>query len=99
MRTVDVRAASLQELEEYQDRAIALAKSDGEPVCCNQYLRIKPNEPCLCGSGKKWKKCCVWEDRTQVTFYPPGWRFGQRATPLNRLLAIGISAIAETWGR
>lgn len=20
--------------------------------------KVKPNEPCPCGSGKKWKKCC-----------------------------------------
>ena len=25
--------------------------------------RIKPNEPCPCGSGKKYKHCCMRTDR------------------------------------
>lgn len=23
--------------------------------------RVKRNEPCPCGSGRKFKKCCLWE--------------------------------------
>ena len=33
-----------------------LKKSPGEKV---QEGNIKPNEPCPCGSGKKYKKCCA----------------------------------------
>ena len=28
-----------------------------EPVPRN-CIRVGRNEPCFCGSGKKWKKCC-----------------------------------------
>jgi hypothetical protein len=30
------------------------------PGCVpNPLLRKPRNSPCLCGSGKKWKKCCL----------------------------------------
>lgn len=75
MRQVVLKARSVSELEELQDRAIAMAEKEGAPVRCSQELRLKPNEKCLCGSGKKWKKCCMWEARTSVTFFPPNWDF------------------------
>ena len=25
----------------------------------NKAKKLKPNEPCSCGSGKKYKKCCM----------------------------------------
>ncbi|MBD3322328.1 MAG: hypothetical protein GF350_14605, partial [Chitinivibrionales bacterium] len=35
---------------------------DGAIVPAAQYVRDKPktgrNDPCICGSGKKYKKCC-----------------------------------------
>ena len=27
-------------------------------------LGIGPNDPCPCGSGKKYKKCCMQKDKT-----------------------------------
>jgi len=37
--------------------------SDGEPVTPKQFIRQQPkvgrNDPCPCGSGKKYKKCCA----------------------------------------
>ncbi len=27
----------------------------------NSYEKPKRNEPCFCGSGKKYKKCCLWD--------------------------------------
>lgn len=26
-------------------------------------MNISRNEPCHCGSGKKYKKCCLWKDK------------------------------------
>jgi uncharacterized protein len=38
--------------------------------------RVSRNDPCPCGSGRKFKKCCYRGDRT--------------ITPLDRGLAIGL---------
>ena len=27
----------------------------------NKYKNIRPNDPCPCGSGKKFKKCCMYK--------------------------------------
>jgi hypothetical protein len=98
MLTVSIRASSLQELEALQDQAIALAQRENDAVRCNQFLNLKPNGQCLCGSGKKWKKCCMWEDRTQVTFYPLDWKHGARATLFSRMVAASFTSLAETLG-
>jgi uncharacterized protein YecA (UPF0149 family) len=29
----------------------------------NKKPKIPVNEKCPCGSGKKYKKCCIWEDQ------------------------------------
>ena len=33
-------------------------KKDRNDVEFNPKIKVGPNEPCLCGSGKKYKKCC-----------------------------------------
>jgi hypothetical protein len=39
------------------------AESDlGEPVLEVRTSKIGRNDPCPCGSGKKYKKCCWWRD-------------------------------------
>jgi uncharacterized protein len=45
---------------EYLDRKAARADGDGlaEPVT-NLYRHVGRNDPCPCGSGKKFKKCCL----------------------------------------
>ncbi len=27
--------------------------------CCAEHAKIGRNDPCSCGSGKKYKKCCL----------------------------------------
>ena len=34
-------------------------KADGTTEKGEKQARVKPNEPCSCGSGKKFKKCCM----------------------------------------
>ena len=29
--------------------------------------KVGPNDPCPCGSGKKYKKCCMQKDKTAGT--------------------------------
>jgi uncharacterized protein YchJ len=29
-------------------------------------VKIQPNSPCLCGSGKKYKKCCLFKTEDEV---------------------------------
>ena len=31
----------------------------------NRSKKVGPNDPCPCGSGKKYKKCCMHKDKTQ----------------------------------
>lgn len=38
-------------------------------VIGKEYINIKRNEKCPCGSGKKFKKCCLDTDRMYVTHY------------------------------
>ncbi len=35
-----------------------------QPVRKNAADKIGPNDPCPCGSGKKYKKCCMQKDKT-----------------------------------
>lgn len=94
MKHLVLEATSVAELEQLQEQAISLAHTEDTPVCCDQQLRLKPNKPCLCGSGKKWKKCCMWENRTQVTFYPKGWFDRPKQSKLNAVIAL---AMAQGW--
>jgi SEC-C motif len=45
------------------------------------------NEPCPCGSGKKYKKCCIDIDRTPAAINDHGIEFGPEIVP--RLWDIG----------
>ena len=40
------------------ERLIADARRDPNIVSVKT---VGPNEPCLCGSGKKFKKCCMYK--------------------------------------
>jgi preprotein translocase subunit SecA len=31
----------------------------------NKDKKVGPNDPCPCGSGKKYKKCCMQKDKEQ----------------------------------
>ncbi|MBU0626162.1 SEC-C domain-containing protein [Patescibacteria group bacterium] len=32
--------------------------TDSQVIDTNTSTKIRPNDPCSCGSGKKYKKCC-----------------------------------------
>ena len=78
MIRISISAKSTEELERRQQQAVDPANERDEPVVCAQYLRPPVNKPCMCGSGRKWKKCCSWEAKTQVVFYPRGYRFERK---------------------
>lgn len=71
-RTVRITAKSFEELAELQERVIGLAKGEHVDVICHQRLDPPRNSKCLCGSGRKWKNCCMWEADTTVTFFHNG---------------------------
>ena len=48
----DIRKSALAEFEKRQGRAT----DDG--VLASRPVRVGRNDPCPCGSGKKWKRCC-----------------------------------------
>ena len=31
----------------------------------NKATKVGPNDPCPCGSGKKYKKCCMQKDKSE----------------------------------
>lgn len=51
---------------------VKLEVSQNAIVCfggCGQIIKVLPiirdNEPCICGSGRKWKKCCQQEHENE----------------------------------
>ena len=92
-RTVRITAKSFDELAELQDKVIGLAKGESVDVICHQRLDPPRNSKCLCGSGKKWKNCCMWEASTTVVFFHSG---PPRRNP-RRSSGIGAMAAALAW--
>ena len=45
-----------------KNRTVQFFVGNGFPLI---HMRVLPNDPCRCGSGKKTKKCC----RTETPFY------------------------------
>src|SRR5579871_4144023 len=43
----------------------------GTPTLVREEPRIGRNEPCPCGSGKKYKKCCLGKEQTVARIEPP----------------------------
>ena len=58
---VEVKEAVQQDFDAHADQADAIGANAGErhraPIR-NVGPKVKPNDPCPCGSGKKYKKCC-----------------------------------------
>lgn len=54
------RGDTEQELQNKLRQAYDVAMSDGLATMVHQ-LRIGRNDPCPCGSPKKFKKCCMWK--------------------------------------
>ncbi len=53
----------LYELEEWndifdEDKRKALYREQKESTTVHKEKKVYPNDPCPCGSGKKYKKCC-----------------------------------------
>jgi preprotein translocase subunit SecA len=59
------RAASASEIAKQQEAAIDASRGGGEKVepIRNRGQRVGRNDPCPCGSGKKYKKCCMAKER------------------------------------
>ena len=60
---VDAKADWLYELEEWndifdEDTRKNLYKEQKESTTIHKGPKVYPNDPCPCGSGKKYKKCC-----------------------------------------
>eukprot|EP00041_Stephanoeca_diplocostata_P015867 m.305550 g.305550 ORF g.305550 m.305550 type:complete len:522 (-) comp20181_c2_seq6:133-1698(-) len=48
-----------EEFDKNQEAALqAMAKQMGITIKPKKGIKVKPNEPCPCGSGSKYKKCC-----------------------------------------
>lgn len=60
-RSDGVRCLGLSGLHEdsCNKREIKVAQTSGWCVACKKHIIPKRNEPCICGSGKKYKKCCL----------------------------------------
>jgi len=41
----------------------AATKTEVKKVPVRKERKIGPNDPCPCGSGKKYKKCCMQKDK------------------------------------
>ena len=51
-------ASAGPDIREQQDRAIAGSQGAERPQPIERAMRVGRNDPCPCGSGKKFKKCC-----------------------------------------
>ena len=43
--------------------AVGTAESIVKPQPVRKDKKVGPNDPCPCGSGKKYKKCCMQKDK------------------------------------
>ena len=60
---VDAKADWLYELPQWkeifpEEKRIALYKEAKQAGTVRKAAKVYPNDPCPCGSGKKYKKCC-----------------------------------------
>jgi preprotein translocase subunit SecA len=63
-----VRIAPQQEIKRQKVAKETSASGTAEATVKKQPIRNKdkkvgPNDPCPCGSGKKYKKCCMQKDK------------------------------------
>ncbi len=61
-----VRLAPTQEVKrEKVAKEVSTGASDGtvKPQPVRKAKKVGPNDPCPCGSGKKYKKCCMQKDK------------------------------------
>ena len=64
--TMDTRTGQVMTLEEMEEHC-KIFPEDRKYFKQVPYQRSRPktgrNEPCPWGSGKKFKKCCLWKDK------------------------------------
>ena len=69
MFLVEVRANQEIKREKVAKETGASGASDGslkkQPVRKAPEKKVGPNDPCPCGSGKKYKKCCMQKDKAE----------------------------------
>lgn len=58
------KSVSEQEVQELIDKAIQKQAAPIKPQRAEKKKKIGRNEPCPCGSGKKYKKCCLAKNET-----------------------------------
>ena len=56
-------------------------------------MKTFPNDPCPCGSGKKYKKCC---DRIVITEVP---KISKEESKKQLAALLGIAAMLEKGGK
>lgn len=60
--------------------------------------KIGPNDPCICGSGKKYKKCCRGRDPTDIPLTSE-WSIRERNLMLYNAITniLGLNQEGRTW--
>lgn len=58
IKLVRTLGLDIEKLQKNARRARAEAKTQQRKIVG----KTKVNDPCRCGSGKKFKKCCIWKD-------------------------------------
>jgi len=66
MRPEDISASAIHEIEEKRERELAEVQVGGDGTgdadartVKRDGTKVKRNDPCTCGSGKKYKQCCA----------------------------------------
>ena len=55
---IQIQVQPREEKEQYQTNQAEDQSLAKKPTKTDPSKKIKPNEPCICGSGKKYKYCC-----------------------------------------
>lgn len=69
---VEAKANWLYELEQWNDilpeekRSELYKQQKKDSIVRHETPKVYPNDPCPCGSGKKYKKCCMRKDQAAV---------------------------------
>lgn len=92
MQLVHLTAHTIEELEELQAHLQEQADATGKSFEVTQMFRVGKNAPCICGSGKKWKKCCMEFGDTKVVIRPKGEPpGGRKQSKVGALAFLGMT--------
>lgn len=67
IKLVRTLGLDIEKLQKNARRARAEAKTQQRKIVG----KTKVNDPCRCGSGKKFKKCCIWKNLTEKNLDEP----------------------------